>query len=144
MKVMCDTNIFLDVLLDREPFFDYSARVLRLCESGQIDGFVTAACVTDIFYIVHSNLHSNEAAYHALGKVLEIVNVCDVTALNVLEAFHQKKSDFEDCLVAICAKSIGCDYLITRNLKDFAGLPMDAITPKEFINDVFERSVYDE
>ena len=48
MKIMCDTNIILDVLLEREPFVDDSYKVLSLCEKHRIDGFVSASSVTDI------------------------------------------------------------------------------------------------
>ena len=49
MKVMCDTNIILDVLLDQEPFAEASAKVLSLFEAGTLDGYTTASCITDIF-----------------------------------------------------------------------------------------------
>ena len=52
MKVMCDTNIILDVLLEREPFVEDSYKLLRLCEEHDINGFVSASSITDIFYIV--------------------------------------------------------------------------------------------
>ena len=62
MKIMCDTNILLDVLLEREPFADDSANVLKLCEKHKMDGFVSASCVTDIFYLVRKYTHSTELA----------------------------------------------------------------------------------
>ena len=53
MRILCDTNIILDVLLDREPFVEASAEVLKRCEIGIIEGFTTPTCITDIFYLVH-------------------------------------------------------------------------------------------
>ncbi len=50
MKIMCDTNVILDVLLEREPFAEDSYKILKLCEEHKIDGFVSASSVTDIFY----------------------------------------------------------------------------------------------
>ena len=133
MKVMCDTNIFLDVLLDREPFAEASAAVLSLCEQHRINGFVTASCVTDIFYLVRKYTRSGEQAYAATGKVLEIVKVCGVTNSDVLTAFQQKADDFEDCLVATCAKAIGCDGIVTRNQKDFASFGLPLFSPEELL-----------
>ena len=79
MRIMCDTNIILDVLLDRPPFAENSCGVLALCEARKLEGFVSASAVTDIFYLVRKQTHSTELAYRAIGKLLEIVKVCGVT-----------------------------------------------------------------
>lgn len=76
MKIMCDTNVIIDVLLEREPFVEDSYKILKLCEEHKIDGFVSASSVTDIFYLVRKYTHSTEQAYKAVGKLLEIVKVC--------------------------------------------------------------------
>lgn len=133
MKIMCDTNIFLDVLLEREPFADDSSRVLSLCEEHRLEGFVSASCITDIFYLVRKYTRSTELAYNAVGKVLEIVKVCSVTNNDVLLAFQKKARDFEDCLVATCANSIHCDYIITRNKKDFEEFSIPLLEPSELL-----------
>ena len=133
MKIMCDTNVIMDVLLEREPFVEDSYQVLRLCEEHKIDGFVSASCITDIYYLVRKYMHSSELAYDAIGKVLEIVKVCSVTNNDVLLAFQKKAGDFEDCLVATCAKSIGCNYIVTRNKKDFENFDILLLTPTELV-----------
>lgn len=134
MKIMCDTNIVLDVMLDQSPFSETSAKVLHLCENGNIDGFTTASCITDIFYIVRKHLHSTEQGYHAIEKLLEILDVCDVTSEDVYEALEHKAPDFEDCLVATCAKSIQCDCIVTRDSKGFQNCGLQILTPEEFLN----------
>lgn len=131
MKIMCDTNVIIDVLLEREPFVEDSCQVLRLCEERRINGFVSASGITDIYYLVRKYTHSSELAYKAIRKVLEIFKVCSVTNNDVLMAFQKKAGDFEDCLVATCAKSIGCDYIVTRNKKDFMSFDISPLTPAE-------------
>lgn len=134
MKIMFDTNIFLDVLLERESFVDASAKALSLCEEHKAEGYISASCITDIFYIVHKYTHSNVLAYNAVGKILEIVKVCGVTNNDVLEAYQKKAKDFEDCLLATCAKNIHCDYIITRNKKDFINFDVPLLEPSEFLD----------
>lgn len=136
MKIMCDTNIILDVLLEREPFVDDSYKVLSLCEKHRIDGFVSASSVTDIYYLVRKYTHSTDLAYKAVGKLLEIVKVCSVTNNDLLTAFQKKAKDFEDCLVAICAKSIRCDCIVTRNKKDFEDFDIPLLTPSELLQQI--------
>ena len=134
MKVMIDTNVILDVLLERENFVEESYKVLSMCEDHRISGFVSASSVTDIYYLVRKYTHSTELSYKAIGKLLEIVKVCGVTNNDVLTAFQKKAKDFEDCLVSVCAKSNNCNYIITRNKKDFENFEVEALTPTEFIN----------
>lgn len=136
MKIMCDTNVIIDVLLEREPFFEDSYRTLSLCEEHKIDGFVSAASITDIYYLVKKYTHSNELAYKAVGKLLEIVKVCSVTNNDVITAFQKKAKDFEDCLVATCAKSIHCNYIITRNKKYFQSFGIQVLTPAELLQQI--------
>ena len=133
MKIMCDTNIIIDVLLEREPFVEDSCKVLSLCEDHLIHGFVSASSVTDVYYLVRKYTHSTDLAYKAVGKLLEIVKVGSVTNNDVLTAFQQKAKDFEDCLVATCAKSIRCDCIVTRNKKDFEEFGVPVLTPAELL-----------
>ena len=130
---MCDTNIIIDILLEREPFVDDSYKVLSLCEEHKVNGFISASSITEIYYLVRKYTHSTELAYNAVGKVLEIVKICSVTNDDVLTAFQRKAKDFEDCLVATCAKSIHCDYIVTRNKKDFEEFDIPLLTPTEFL-----------
>lgn len=139
MRIMCDTNILLDVLLDREPFAGDSASVLKLCEEGKAEGFVTASCVTDIFYLVQKYLHSHDLAYNAIGKILEILKIAPVTNNDVLTAYQARASDFEDYLLAVCAKAVGCKCIITRNKPDFKNFGLQLYEPAEFIK-VFGRN----
>ncbi len=73
MKIMCDTNIILDVMLERQPFAEDSYKVLILCEEHRLESFVSASSVTDIYYLARKYTHSTELAYQAVGKMLEIV-----------------------------------------------------------------------
>lgn len=130
---MCDTNVILDVLLDREPFVENSYKILSLCEEHRIVSFVSASSITDIYYLVRKYTHSTELAYKTIGKLLEIVKVCNVTNNDVLIAYQKMAKDFENCLLAICAKSIRCDFIIMRNKKDFEKFDVPLFTPTELL-----------
>ena len=120
-------------LLERQPFVEDSYKVLSLCEEHRLEGFVSASSVTDIYYLVRKYTHSTELAYQAVGKMLEIVKVCSVTNNDVLTAYQRKAKDFEDCLVATCAKSIRCDCIVTRSKKDFEAFDIPLLTPSELL-----------
>ena len=139
MRLMIDTNIFLDVLTQREPFYADSKAVLELCESKKIQGFLSASSVTDIFYLVHRQLHSAELAYQALGSILDIVKVLTVTNDDVLNAYITKAPDFEDCLLATCARSNKCAGIVTRNKKDFLEFGVLLYSPEEILEMITPR-----
>lgn len=133
MRLMIDTNVFLDVMAKREPFFADSKAVLELCENKKVYGFLSASSATDIFYLVRRQLHSVELAYKALGSVLDIAKVLAVTNEDVLNAYIQRASDFEDCLMATCAKANKCDAIVTRNKKDFLNFGITLFSPEELL-----------
>ena len=133
MKLMIDTNIVIDVLTNREPFSESSIKVLQLCENQTLQGFISASSVTDVFYLLHRHLHNNELAYQKLGYILEIVGVLPVTPYDVMDAFLKKASDFEDCLLTVCALANNCQGIVTRNQKDFAGFGLDLFSPDEIL-----------
>lgn len=134
MRLMIDTNIFLDVLAERKPFFKDSKAVLDLCENKKVQGFLSASSATDIFYLIRRQLHSIDLAYKVLGSVLDIVKVLTVTNEDVLNAYLQRASDFEDCLLATCAKANQCDAIVTRNKKDFLSFGITLLFPEELLN----------
>ena len=133
MRVMVDTNIVLDVLLKREGFFEQSRAVLSLCEERKIQGFVSASAVTDIFYLTRKALGSLEDTYKVISSLLNILKVLTVTNQDVILAFQQKARDFEDCLLATCAKSNKCDGIVTRNKRDFITFGLTLYTPEELL-----------
>lgn len=133
MRLMIDTNIILDVLLEREPFFEHSKEVLKLCEDKKIHGFISASTATDLFYLVRKALGSTDEAYNALGNILNIVKILTVTNEDVNKAFTQRAKDFEDCLLAVCSISNKCDGIVTRNKKDFEPFGIPLYTPDEIL-----------
>ena len=133
--VLIDTNIFLDVFFQRSPFFDDARDILKLCEEQKVHGFLTASSITDIFYILKRSLHDTEASYEALGAVLDIAKIISVTDEDILTAYLMKAPDFEDCLLATCAKSFGCDMIVTRNGRDFNTFNVRTVEPKDFLNE---------
>lgn len=136
-SILIDTNIFLDVFLQRDPFFEKSRAILELCEEQKVLGFLTASSITDLFYILRRSLHDTQAAYEALGAVLDIAKIIPVTDEDILTAYSMKAPDFEDCLLATCASFFGCDVIVTRNGKDFSPFRVKTEAPEDFLNKFF-------
>lgn len=133
MKLMIDTNVVLDVLLERSEFYGKSKAVLDLCESKKILGFVSASSITDIFYLVRRALRDTDETYKVIGALLNIVGVLNVTTEDVNRAFLRHAKDFEDCLLAESAKSNKCVGIVTRDKKDFQDFEIELYSPEEII-----------
>ncbi len=134
MKLMIDTNIILDVLMQREVLYEASAQVLRVCNSGVHTGLITSNSVCDIFYITRKTIRDRDKLYQVMEGLCSIFSLCDVTGSDVSLALAARAKDFEDCLLAECAKRSGCDYIITRNGKDFKNFGIPTLTPEGFLS----------
>ena len=133
LKIMIDTNIILDHLLDRVPFADYADKIIKLSEDGKITGMITASSATDIYYVLRKII-GHDRAIEALNTIFLIFDVTDVGKPDLLYAIKMRMSDYEDAVLASCAKKIKADYIITRNPKHFTLSPVQSILPEEFIN----------
>ncbi len=137
MKIVIDNNVILDVFQNREPFVQFSSKVLRLVETKQVKGYVTANSITDIHYVLNRSLKDKEKVYDAIDTLLQLIDIIDVTAKDVRKAFHPDVIDFEDELISVCAERVKIDYIITRNTKDFINSPVPAINPEDFLTKFF-------
>jgi predicted nucleic acid-binding protein len=133
MKIALDTNIVLDVLARREPFFEQSQAVVRLVSEGKAEGAVTANAITDIYYILRRHL-DKEAVKAALRGLMELLEVAAVTGGECRAALDLAMDDYEDALLACCVRNWGAGCIVTRNAKDFANSPVRALTPGEFLD----------
>lgn len=133
MRLLCDTNIILDVILKREPFYTDSAHAMILCEEGDVEGLVPVSSLTDIYYIVRRQTGDNKVAYTAVEMVCDIMFPCPASDRAALKALENKDKDFEDSLVAEIAIENTCDYILTRDKKGFEGCSIKTLTPSELI-----------
>lgn len=131
MKVLIDTNVILDSILQRKPFQRDSEGVLKLCERGLLEGYITANTVTDLFYFAQKRL--NNDGYSIVLPLLHFLNIINVSKEDINKALDIHSDDFEDCLQFICSKNVDCDYIITRNIKDFVGFSTKSFRPREFL-----------
>ena len=133
MRVLVDTNILLDALLGREPYFDNADKIIKLCADKKIVGFMAAHSIPNIFYILRKDM-LEENRREVLLTLCNILMVEGIDSIKLMSALRNKEfSDLEDCLQSICAKNVKADYIITRNIKDFTNSEVPAILPEDFL-----------
>ena len=132
MRVLFDTNVLMDVLLERQPFVDESAQVIDQVVRGAVTGLMCATTVTTIFYLTSREV-GNEAAMQHIEKLTSLFEVASVTRSVLDAAMSSNSPDFEDAVLAEAAHQAGAQAIITRNLKDFAHSPVRAYTPRQWL-----------
>jgi predicted nucleic acid-binding protein len=133
VKVFVDTNIFIDILLDREPFSADAIRIYKLCEQGLIDGYIAPITVNNIYYICRKakNLESIKAY---LADISRFFTIAPMNSECIIKANTLRMNDYEDALQYAMAMQMTCEYLVTRNVKDFKHIQhLKVVTPETFI-----------
>lgn len=134
MRVLIDTNVILDILQKREPFFTDSYRALRRALENDAECLISASAATDIFYVLRKSLGSAQQAKEHIDQLAQVVNFADVQGMDIHTALMRAMPDFEDAVVDAVAERSGATYILTRNIKDFTGSVVPAILPADFLN----------
>ena len=133
MKVLFDTNIILDVLLDRQPFAEHASSLMSRVERSEINGFLCATTITTIHYLLSKYLDKDKAII-SINSIMSLFEVASVNRLVIESALKSKFTDFEDSVLHESARHAGVEYIITRNIKDFKKTKIPAFTPTEFLS----------
>jgi predicted nucleic acid-binding protein len=133
MKLYFDTNIIIDILKNREPFFENSNKIFMLVAEEKIEGIVGTSTITDIYYLIRKQYADTETAVKFIFDILEIIKPVDTLVNDIFSAAELGFADFEDAVIAAIAQREKADYIITRNTKDYSKSPVLAIAPDEFL-----------
>ncbi len=132
-KILIDTNVLLDYLLEREPFFEDAKEIILSCTDGKIKGCIAAHSIPNMFFILRKDYNAKERR----EVLLNLCKIFDVEGIDkaklILALTNEDFSDFEDCLQMECAKSYGADYIVTRNVFDYSTSEVKAIEPKDYL-----------
>ena len=134
MRILIDTNVILDILQKREPFFADSYRALRKAIEDDAECLLCASAATDIFYMLRKALGSAQKAKEQIERLAQLVSFADVQGMDIHAALMRAMPDFEDAVVDVVAERNGANCILTRNIKDFAGSVVPAILPADFLS----------
>lgn len=133
MKLLIDTNIILDVLLKREPFCQSGVNILTLAGREDIDEYVSASAITDIYYIAYKALKDKRAVRTLLNQILKVVSVAGVTENEIRKALELEWNDFEDSVQYSVALLDNMDGIVTRNPHDYKNSEILVWLPEELL-----------
>ena len=138
MRILADTNIFLEYILNREHAREVE-KFFILCHQQNHWIYTTSMSLRDIGYAVHRSTHNQSNAKEAQQAVYEMVNkVIGISADDAIESLYTEMTDYEDSLIVEAAKSEMLDAIVTLNMRDFkkADFPIFSL---EKINTVLSK-----
>lgn len=138
MNALIDTNVIVDVLTRRDPYFANSSLVLDRAERGDFVAWVCATTVTTVFYLARRSL----GAVTAVERLRDLTAICTIAPVNqsvVDSALHDRFSDFEDAVLHHSAVLAGADCIVTRNEADFRESSLLIYSPAQFLAALTQR-----
>jgi predicted nucleic acid-binding protein len=118
VRVLFDTNIVLDLLLDRAPFADAAALLFAKVEDGTIVGYLCGTTITTIHYLA-TKVVGDVRAREEVGKLLSLFEVAPVSRTVLEAALKAGFGGFEDAVIHEAALHAGAEAIVTRNVRDF-------------------------
>ena len=131
-KLFVDTDVILDLLGQRIPYFHFSAVLFTFAEMKKLELYTSPLILANTFYILRKQL-GNEQAKNALRKLRILLNVIDSSEAVVDKALNSDFSDFEDAIQYYTALEHGISVILTRNLRDYKNAAVIVQTPESFL-----------
>lgn len=131
-KIFIDTDIILDILAKREPFYNPAAQLFTLIDEKKVDAYTTPVVFSNLFYIL-SKFRSRNFAYSSLRKLRLLLTIIQVDEKVIDLALNSEFKDFEDSIQYYSAKFQNLEFIITRNVKDFVSKDLTVLTAEDFI-----------
>ena len=132
MKILIDTNVVLDALLDREPFAQHVTQIFALTEQSRLEYYLCATTVTTVDYLLLQALKKSEAR-SALKRLIELFEIVPVNRPVIEAALRSKITDFEDAVLEQAAYLVGAQSIISRDAKDFKKSIVKVLDPAELL-----------
>jgi predicted nucleic acid-binding protein len=132
VNVLFDTNVILDVLMDRDPYVDAASKLFALVDNGRLKGSICATTVTTVYYIAAKDFGRSRAReqVHGLLGLFEVASVDrDVLDSSLDIAFV----DYEDAVLHEAARAMGATAIVTRDRRDFVNSSIPALDPQELL-----------
>ncbi len=131
-SVYLDSDIIIDYLYAREPFFKESVELISLIEKKKIKGYISSLIIWNIFYILAK--YTNEKTTRELIKEFRtIIEIIPIDEKIIDLGLDSSIKDFEDSIQYFAAKSKKIKYIITRNKKDYPDGEIKPLSPKEYL-----------
>ena len=136
MKLLIDSNIILDALMNRERWASPAQQLLLKVAEEKVEGYITASTITDLYYILRKHYQDTGKTRNALRSLIKSVFILDVNSSDCEKAFTLDIADYEDALLVSCAYRHKMDHIVSRNLKDFPNSLISVVGAEEILSKI--------
>ena len=131
-KVFVDTDVILDLLAERIPFFHFSAVLFTFAEMKKLELYTSPLILANTFYILRKQL-GNDEAKNALRKLRILLHVVESSESIIDKALNSDFTDFEDAIQYYTALDHDIKIILTRNVRDYKNASVIVQTPEAFL-----------
>ncbi|WP_026777364.1 PIN domain-containing protein [Polaribacter sp. Hel_I_88] len=132
-SILIDSDILIDILIERTEFLKDSKAILDLCEKKKIKGYITPVILSNTYYIINKK-YKREKIVPIFLKLLNFIEIASIDKMIILKALNSNFKDFEDALQNYAAEySKKIDIIITRNTKDYKNSNLAVLTPETYL-----------
>ena len=137
MRAILDTNVVVDVLQRREPWFQDGAVIFRAIANKQVTGCLTAKQIADLYFFSRKQFKGEEnvdaRARQVVGKILSLFELIDTLGIDCQNALGINNGDYEDAILIESAARAGVEYIVTRNPAHYKTSSVQVYSPAEFV-----------
>lgn len=130
MRVLVDTDILIDIALNRQPFADDAAKLIDYLQLKPGMGFVAWHSISNFYYLARPKI-GRLSTLHFIGDLLNFIEVAPTGTNELKQALSIDIKDFEDALQVAAALACKANYIATRNIKDYQSGPVEALLPQK-------------
>jgi len=132
MKVFLDTNVMIDLIVERTPFYEQIAKIVTIAEKNKIELFTSSLSFVNTFYVANKEFEK-KAVIESLKKFRVVCNVSIIDELTIDKSLLSDFEDFEDAVQYNSALFQECSLIITRDKKGFKNAKISVLSPIEFL-----------
>jgi predicted nucleic acid-binding protein len=133
MRVLLDTDVILDFLLERKPFFQAASDLLELNANGAFDAYISSITPINVFYIGRKAVGAARTK-QGIDDLLKLVRVSPIDDSCLIQALGLPFADYEDSVQHASATAAGLDAIVTRNLSDYKSATLRVFSPMDFLS----------
>ncbi|MBT8387368.1 MAG: PIN domain-containing protein [Ignavibacteria bacterium] len=132
IKIFVDSDIILDLLAQREPYFEHAAKLFTLIDQQKVEAYTSSLVFANLHYLL-KKLTSNSTALKNLRKLKTLINILPVDERVIEQSLNSEFGDFEDAIQYFTAVNNGINLLLTRNKVDYKKSKITISTSEEFL-----------
>ncbi|WP_342646210.1 PIN domain-containing protein [Mucilaginibacter sp. CSA2-8R] len=132
-KAFIDSDVLLDLLLEREPFVHYTSVLLDI-STDKITLCTSTLIIANIYYIAAKSINKS-FAQQSIQQLTKLLPLLSFEARHVMSAINKDSTDFEDAIQYYIANQNNCDVIISSNLRHYKNFDIPVLTAEQFLKE---------